>query len=172
MNNSVIIKCDKGGIHIIIDPDARLSDVIFQLEHKLTGTTSIYRNSKPINVTFDGKELTEDEERDILFVLSKIGLNVCHKDDKHKNSKQHNIKDNLSNILSDKDGLFYIGNLKNGQSIDAMCSIVIIGNVEKGASVYSNGNIVITGTLEGIAKSGCAGREDTFVYSLISGRNI
>lgn len=172
MNNSVIIKGDKGGLHILIDPDAKLTDVIIQLENMLSGTSSIYRNAKPINVTFDGKALTADEKRDILFILDKLGLNVCHNDNKHKNIKQQNIIDNISNILPDKDGLFYIGNLKNGQSIDAICSIVIIGNVEKGASVYSHGNIVITGSLEGIAISGCTGREDTFVYSLISGRNI
>ncbi len=172
MKNPVIIKGDKGGIHIIIDPDAILTDVLLQLELKLQGTSSIYRNSKPINVTFDGKALTEDEKRDILIILDKLGLNVCLSENKHKNTKQQNIRDNLSNILSDKDGLFYIGNLKNGQSIDAMCSIVIIGNVEKGASVYSCGNIVITGSLEGIAQAGCTGREDAFVYSLISGRNI
>ena len=115
----------------------------------------------------NGKELTDDEKRDILFVLSKVGINVCH----NQKRQEKNI-DKISNIQPDKDGLFYIGNLRNGQSINAKCSIVIIGNVEKGASVYSQGNIVITGSLDGIAKAGCRGKENAFVYSLISGRNI
>ena len=167
MKNPVIIKGDKGGIHIIIDPGATLNEVLFQLEYKLKGPHSSFRNSKPINVTFEGKALRSDEKRDILFVLSKIGLNICHND-----KKQESKNTILSNILTDKDGLFYIGNLKNGQSINAKCSIIILGNVEKGASVYSLGNIVITGVLDGIAKAGCQGKEDAFVYSLISGRNI
>lgn len=167
MKNPVIIKGDKGGIHIIIEPWASMDQVLMQLEVSLKGPRGSYKNSKPINVTFDGKELTEDEKREILFVLSKIGLNVFHNSKKHKDKEQK-----TSNMLTDKDGLFYIGNLKNGQSINALCSIVIIGNVEKGASVYSQGNIVITGVLEGVAKAGCLGREDAFVYSLISGRNI
>ena len=165
MKNPVIIKGDKGGIHIIIEPWATLNDVLFHLELKFKGSCSTSRNSKPINVTFGGKELTDEEKRDILFVLNKIGLNVYH------NNKQENIN-NTSNILTDKDGLFYIGNLKNGQSINAVCSIVVVGNVEKGASVFSCGNIVIIGALNGVAKAGCQGKNDAFVYSLISGRNI
>ncbi|MBR3833545.1 MAG: septum site-determining protein MinC [Lachnospiraceae bacterium] len=167
MKNPVIIKGDKGGIHIIIEPMANIDEVLFQLEYKLKGPHKSFKNSKPINVTFDGKELTDDEKRDILFVLSKVGINVCH----NQKRQDKNI-DKISNIQPDKDGLFYIGNLRNGQSINAKCSIVIIGNVEKGASVYSQGNIVITGSLDGIAKAGCRGKENAFVYSLISGRNI
>lgn len=167
MKNPVNIKGDKGGIHIIIEPGADLNEVLLQLELRLKSSRSNYKNSKPINVTFEGKSLTDEEVRDILFVLSKIGLNVCHRE-----NKQDNNDNKTSDIPYDKDGLFYIGNLKNGQSINALCSIVIIGNVEKGAAVYSQGNIVITGALEGLARPGCLGREDAFVYSLISGRNI
>lgn len=168
MKNPVIIKGDRGGIHIIIEPGATLRDILLQLELMLKSSRSDYKNSKPINIIFDGKILTDDEKREILFLLTKIGLNVYH------NENEQESKDNIenSNIRTDNEGLFYIGNLKNGQSINAMCSIVIIGNVEKGASVYSNGNIVITGFLEGFAKAGCLGKEDAFVFSLISGRNI
>ncbi len=167
MKNPVIIKGDKGGIHIIIEPWATLDEILYQLEMRLKSSRSSYKNSKPINVTFGGRELTDDEKRDILFVLSKIGLNVCHNE-----KTRENKYNKTSNIPNDKDGLFYIGDLKRHQSINALCSIVIVGNVERGASVYSKGNIVITGSLEGIAKAGCSGREDAFVYSLISGRNI
>lgn len=167
MKNPVIIKGDKGGIHIIIEPLADMKEVLFQLEFKLKGNHSRFRNSKPINVAFEGKELTDDEKKDILFVLNNIGLNVCH------NTKKLEKKSNIeSNIQPEKDGLFYIGDLKKGLSINAKYSIVIVGNVEKGASVYSKGNIVITGALDGIAKAGYSGKEDAFVYSLISGRNI
>lgn len=172
MKNPVIIKGDKQGIHIIIEPEATLEEVIFQLELKLRGPNCNYKNSKPINITFENKLLTEDEKAKILFALSNLGLNVCHNIKKQENK---DIK-LLSNIQTDRDGLFYIGNLRSGQSINARCSIVIIGNVEKGASVYSQGNIVITGALDGIAKAGCQGVnnavEDAFVYYSISGRNI
>ncbi len=165
MKNPVIIKGDKKGIHIIVDPMATLEEVLINLELRLKCTKSDFKNSKPINISFEGKELTDEEKKDILFVLNKIGLNVYHSP-----SKQQKI--NPLNVQADKDGLFYIGNLKNGQSINAICSIVVIGNVEKGASIYSRGNIVITGYLDGIAKAGCDGNDNSFVFSLISGRNI
>ena len=75
-------------------------------------------------------------------------------------------KPKKKSIYSDKNGLFYIGNLKNGQSIQAAASIVIVGDVESGASVESEGNIIIIGALHGAATSGCKGKPDTFVYSL------
>ena len=75
-------------------------------------------------------------------------------------------KPKKKSIYSDKNGLFYIGNLKNGQSIQAAASIVIVGDVESGASVESEGNIIIIGALHGAATSGYKGKPDTFVYSL------
>lgn len=168
MNNPVIIKGNKWGIHIIIQPEATLDIIIKELENKLRGTRSYYIDTKPINVAFEGKILTDDEKEKILYIIRSRGLNVSYK----KISNIDKTKKLIHEKLPDKEGLFYKGTLKNGQSINALCSIVIIGDVEKGASVYSNGNIVITGALRGFAKAGCDGREDAFVYSLISGRNL
>ena len=85
--------------------------------------------------------------------------------------KQYTITENKSFTKENFEGLFFIGNLRAGHSIDAKESIVIIGDVDQGATVYSEGNIIIIGELNGYAESGCKGRKDTFVYSLISGGN-
>lgn len=108
--------------------------------------------------------MTEDEEETILDTLRDIGLNIKSNEIiKTQPEEQHNLQ-------PEKDGLFYIGCLHNGQTINAADSIVIIGDVEQGAAVYSEGNIIIIGALNGYAEAGCKGKEDAFVYSLISGR--
>ena len=167
MNSPVIIKGNKWGIKLIVQEEATTDDVTNTLRIKLQKTKGYYRNVKPITVTFEGKHLTEDEKNILLDTLREIGLNIKS----HTEEKQLYTAPEPITHISQNDGLFYIGNLKAGESIDSAESIVIIGNVENGASVYSEGNIVIIGELNGYAESGYKGRNDTFVYSLISGGN-
>ena len=167
MNSPVIIKGNKWGIKLIIHEEATLDDVIKTLRIKLQKTKGYYKNIKPISITIEGKSITEDEKDILLDTLREIGLNLKTQTE----DKQLYITPEPTSYTNQSDGLFYIGNLKAGESIDAADSIVIIGNVENGASVYSEGNIVIIGELNGYAESGYKGRNDTFVYSLISGGN-
>ncbi len=166
MISPVIIKGNKMGIRLIIPSEAVLDDVIAELKRKLQKTGHYYRSIKPISVTFGGKYLTEDETDTIIDTLRNIGLNIQPNNTQTKQKKEY-----TRDLLSDKDGLFYVGNLKAGQSIDASESIIIVGDIEQGASVFSTGNIIVTGALNGYAEAGCKGRKDAFVYSFINGRN-
>lgn len=166
MNSPVIIKGNKWGITLIINQEATLDTIIESLHYKLQKTREYYKNVKPITVTFDGKKLTEDENETIIDTLREIGLNIKTK------SNKETTKDNVNQQLQNTDGLFFIGNLRSGHSINSTDSIIIVGNVDAGAAVYSEGNIIIIGELNGYAESGYKGREDTFVYSLISGGNM
>lgn len=160
----VIIKGNKMGIRLIIAPEATLDLIVKELGKKLQTTKQYYHNIRPIAVTFEGKRMTEEENNQILDTLRDIGLNIQIRESvREQTEEQHNSQ-------PDKDGLFYIGCLKSGQSLNSADSIVIVGDIEQGASVYSEGNIIIIGELKGYAEAGCKGREDAFVYSL-AGRN-
>ncbi|GEM_PF-224227 len=167
MNSPVIIKGNKWGIKLIIHREATVKDVVEALKIKLQNTSDYYKNIKPITVSFDGKNITEDEKAAILDTLREIGLNI--KTLSGKTQSFTTVKKQEQPLV---DGLFFIGNINAGQSVDASESVVIVGNVEAGASVYSEGNIIIIGELNGYAESGYKGRNDTFVYSLISGGKI
>lgn len=164
MNSPVIIKGNKWGIKLIIHSEATLDNIIYTLRSKLQNTCHYYKNIKPITVTFEGKHLTEDEKEALLDTLREIGLNI-----KTLTPKIQCENFDKTPTINSSDGLFFIGNLKSGQSIDASESIIIVGDVDAGATVYSEGNVIIIGALNGYAESGYKGRNDTFVYSLISG---
>lgn len=166
MISPVMMKGNKAGIRLIISPDATISQVVTCLADKLQTTGRYYSNIKPISVTFEGKNLTEDEKKEIIETLLEKGVCVSTSQAHTTPVKKKKTKRNNNFQQYDKCGLFYIGNLKNGQSIQASASIVIVGDVESGASVESEGNIIVIGTLHGFAASGCKGRPDTFVYSL------
>lgn len=159
MISPVMMKGNKAGIRLIISPEATINQVLACLSDKLTSTGRYYSNIKPITVTFEGKDLTEDEKQQIINTLTEKGIHIGRK-------KIPTEKPAPKSIHTDKSGLFYIGSLKNGQSIQASASIVIVGDVESGASVESEGNIIVIGALSGAAISGCKGKPDTFVYSL------
>lgn len=161
MFNPVIIKGNKQGIRLVIDEAATVDDVISSINKKLINTKHYYSNIKPISVSFDGKKLTEDETQIILNTLRKIGLNIASPPREY----YENTIEKEDKLPCDKEGLFYIGNLKNGQEIIAYTSIVIIGDVEVGASVLSYGSIIVIGRLDGYAKAGIEGKQDAFVYS-------
>lgn len=167
MIGPVMMKGNKSGIRLILSPEASIKQIQACLMEKLQHTGRYYSNIKPISVTFEGKNLTEDEKQLIFEILIENGINIRNTssaNEKDKEKQTENTKKKA--ILTDKNGLFYIGNLKNGQSITAAKSIVIVGDIESGACVESEGNIIIIGALLGTAKSGYKGKPDTFVYSL------
>lgn len=165
MINPVIIKGNNHGIRLIISEDAAMNDIKRELNRKLQDSKHYFVKQKPIDITFEGKILTEDEKSEILYLLEKKGLNI----NQTENIKQINNKEeSFTNLQSDKDGLFYIGNLKSGQSINAATSIVIVGNIEQGACVISKGNIIVIGKLCGYAKAGANGNKNAFVYNVIN----
>lgn len=160
----IVLKGNEKGIRLIIAHDASNSQINAELEKKLHMTKQCYQTKRPIHITFEGKCLTNDEKQSIINILQNAGLNIKIHNTLHPKEDKYEIK------RSDTDGLFYVGNLRNGQVLETKESIVIVGNVEQGAAVYSEGNIIITGELKGYAQAGCKGRKETFVYSYLSGR--
>ncbi|MBQ9277286.1 MAG: hypothetical protein IJ224_01495 [Lachnospiraceae bacterium] len=163
MKNPVIIKGNKEGIRLIISSEASFDEIKEELDKKLQNKKRYCTNSKPIDITFEEKILTDDEINDILSLLREKGLNINN----NNNKKTKECKDKcFTDLQADKDGLFYIGNLKTGQSINASTSIIIVGNIEQGAAVVSKGNIIVIGELNGYAKAGVSGNNNAFVYKV------
>lgn len=161
MISPVIIKGNNMGIHLIMSKDASIDMILSDLKKKLNTTKHYYKNVRPISLTFDGRDLTEDEVNQITNILSDNGLII-----KTKETIPEQPIAGIDDSQLDKDGLFLIGNIRNGQSIDATKSIIIIGDVERGASVYSKGNIIVIGQIYGNVVSESCGSKKGFIYSL------
>ena len=176
MNNSVIIKGNNDGIRIIVPPEYELENLINELKSKLSDNKKGSTSGHPINITFEGKKLTEDEENKIINELNEKNNNFS-KSELSENSNNHLIKllnnnASKSNDNSSFDGLFYVGDLGYGQILETKASVIILGNVLYGAKVISTGNIIITGKLFGKAICGYGGNREAFVYELLQGGHI
>ena len=119
-------------------------------------------------ISFEGKKLTFEEEREILDMISEnTELNiVCVMDDTDEEKHKKCVENALDDSADTAGGQFYKGTLRSGQVLESDSSIVILGDVNPGAKVLSAGNVVILGSLKGTVYAGIKGNPNAFVVAL------
>lgn len=168
VNNSVIIKGNKYGIIVVLNPDISFEELKMQVAEKFRESSKFFENAT-MAISFEGRTLTTEEQRDILDI---IGQNtdmriVCVIDNDPE--KEELFKKTLEQKLMELEnntGQFYKGILRSGTSLEFETSVVIIGDVNHGARVVSKGNIIVLGSLKGTAFAGACGNTNSFVIAL------
>lgn len=168
MDNSVVIKGNKNGIVIVLDPELPFEALKERCAQKFIDSSKFLGDCKTA-ISFEGRSLSAAEELELLDVIrenSKLDV-VCvlDKDD----SKSKSFEDAINEKLMDYSGnvaRFYKGNLRSGQVLEMDTSVIVIGDVNPGASVVSNGNIIVLGSLKGTAYAGASGNINAFVLAL------
>ena len=69
MKNTVIIKGNRYGISIVLDKDISFSQLLKDLEARLEGAEEFFDSDKQLAVTFEGRDLTNEELDEILSVI-------------------------------------------------------------------------------------------------------
>ncbi len=168
MNNSVMIKGTKSGIIVVLDSALDFASLKQAVAEKFS-TSSDFLGNATMAISFEGRDLTNEEQRQILDVInenSKLNV-VCIVENNPKTEElfQKTLQEKLLEINSNT-GQFYKGNLRSGQVLEVETSIIVIGDVKPGAKVVSKGNIIVLGSLRGNAFAGASGNENAFVLAL------
>ncbi|MDE6760017.1 MAG: septum site-determining protein MinC [Lachnospiraceae bacterium] len=71
MKNTVIIKGNRYGISIVLNKDLEFSELLKDLESKLEGAEEFFDSDKQLAVTFEGRNLSNEELDEILSVIKK-----------------------------------------------------------------------------------------------------
>jgi septum site-determining protein MinC len=168
VNNSVIIKGNKYGIIVVMDPKLDYEELKAIIKEKFTESNKFFENAK-MAIQFEGRALTCEQEKEILDI---IGENttmqiVCVIDNDEKTEKlfKKTLEQKLME-LENNTGQFYKGILRSGASLEFETSVIIIGDVNHGARVVSKGNIIVLGSLRGNAFAGAGGNTNSFVVAL------
>ena len=167
--NSVIIKCNKYGMIVILDENLPFEELIKDVEDKFKESAKFFKNAK-MAMTIRGRSLTQAEEKQVVeTIVDSCGLHIlCIIDEDRKEELLfHQAVDKAMEEKDAEDGWFYRGTLRSGQVLESEHSIVIIGDVNPGANVTSKGNIVVLGSLRGIAYAGATGDRNCFVAALV-----
>lgn len=181
------IKGTKSGIILVLDPNAPFVMLLDEMALRFKEASSFLGKNR-MGLMVRGRALTEDEESQILEVISKnseLTIVCILQEDSPLESRFVNSLDQNSNeapvdleieaptdneeatiIEDNNDAVVYSGNLRSGQDISCKKSVVVLGDVKPGANVTSYGNIFILGELRGNAFAGANGDRNAIVMAL------
>ena len=167
MRNAVVIKGNKAGMLVYLDPEIPFEDVILALEKKFRETSRFWGNAQ-MTLTLEGRSLTAEEEFRIVNKItenSSIEIMCLIDSDANRIERCEKALNEKLMELSSNTGQFYKGNLKSGDVLESEASIVIIGDVEKGARVIAKGNVIVLGSLKGSVQAGVSGNLSAVVVA-------
>ena len=178
MTKELVLKRNKYGINLILDKDIPFPKLLEAITEKFKETGTFFKDAK-MAVSFEGRELTSEEEQRILDVItanSSIQI-VCVMEngtaleekmkariDEAREAEYAGMPQAVTAEETSTD--FYKGNLRSGQVLESYSNITLIGDVNPGAKIISHGSIVILGSLKGNACAGAAGAGNCFIFAL------
>lgn len=168
MRNAVVIKGNKAGMTVYLDPALPFGELLEAVKKKFKETARFW-GSAQMTLTLEGRELTAEEEFKIVNTItenSNIDILCLIDSDANRIERCEKALNDKLMELSSRTGQFYKGNLRNGDVLESEASIVVIGDVEKGARVVAKGNIIILGSLKGTACAGAAGNLNAVVVAI------
>ena len=147
MKQKVIIKSNKYGLIVHMDPDAEYTEILKELREKFTESARFFKDAT-MAVTFEGRILTKPQEEEVIGLITDVAhIHIVCIFDANENTERlyKKVVEDSLNSLTRKEGQFYKGTLRQRQVLETEQSIIILGDVEFGATVVSKGNIVVLG---------------------------
>ncbi len=200
MKSPVIIKGNKYGFQIVLNPDLSFEELLQEVSVKFRESSGFFDRQRPMAIRFDGRDLTEEEQNALVDAITancdlRIGYLIDGARDEEKTfarviKERELIKSPALKELTaeeetnpeelpsepqelfhseqptEKNGQFYRGTLRSGQSIEVDGSIVILGDINPGAQVTAGGNVVVLGSLKGIITAGYPSDQSALVAAL------
>ena len=162
MQNPVVIKGNKAGMTVYLDPALPFTELLEAVKKKFRETARFW-GSAQMTLTLEGRRLSPEEEFSVVNAITEnSGIEIlCLIDaDAERIRRCEKALNEKLMELSASTGQFYKGNLRNGDVLESEASIVVIGDVDCGARVSAKGNIIILGTLKGTAQAGLSGNRN------------
>ncbi|MEY8337300.1 septum site-determining protein MinC [Lachnospiraceae bacterium 62-35] len=168
MHNTVVIKGNRSGLSVYLDPDPDFQVLLHDIAVKFKESARFW-GSVQMALTLEGRQLTPAEEFAVVNTITENSqieiLCLLDTDARRIERCEKALNDKLMELNS-RTGQFYRGDLLSGEAFDSEASIVIIGNVFPGARVTARGNIIVLGELRGSAYAGVAGSLEAVVVAL------
>lgn len=190
MKSSVIIKGNKYGFQIVLNPTLPFEELLREVAEKFKESIRFFDFSQSIAVSFEGRDLTQGEQNllvDTIVENSGLKINyiinggkavetefaealsdVAEDEDMEKDTEDEAQPEvNFPENIIGKNGQFYRGTLRSGQKIEVDGSIVVLGDINPGAQIIAGGNVVVLGCLKGTVYAGYPQDRSAFVASLM-----
>ncbi len=180
-----MIKGSKSGITVFLDNEMPFEELLECVSDKFKNASKFFNNAN-MAISFDGRDLSAEEEKKILNIISDVSdLNiVCVLDENNDMKTVYEdavkkaiastaetavpVQQPVSQPATDPRTtcMFYKGTLRSGQVFEADGSVVVLGDVNPGGKVIAKGSVIILGSLKGNIFAGVDGNENAFVVAL------
>ncbi len=198
MKSSVILKGNKYGFQIVLNPTIPFEELVKDVAVKFQESRGFFDQNKAVAISFDGRTLGQEEQNILVdTIMENSDLNISYIIDGAKalesdfgkaiemaeesgtyqeyEPEQENYSEEISSVeeafepeqKTEKNGQFYRGTLRSGQSIEVDGSIVILGDINPGAQVVAGGNVVVLGCLKGTVTAGYPNDNTAVVAALL-----
>ena len=149
-------------------PFAELKD---HFKRRVEDTKQFFEGAKS-NVTFTGRNLSDDEEHALLDIITaETTLDVPYvvQEESAGPINPSFVNNSAPSHLPHNTHLtsYHQGGLRSGQSIRFNGSVVVIGDVNPGSEIIAEGHVIVLGALKGLVHAGCNGDESCIVTGLI-----
>lgn len=191
---AIKFKGTRQGVHLVIDPDPELPEILLELDQRLKGTDQFFR-SADVMLNLGDRSIDEAEFTILREILARYGLTIVsveagHTDSQHvfrnlnlqvvtPESPVETIED-MEPTTSNGDGTSHLPRgavlsrealvihktLRSGQAVNHPSDICLIGDVNPGAEVIAGDNVIIWGSLRGVVQAGVGGNEEAVVCAL------
>ena len=169
-HNAVILKGRKDGITISLDAGLPFQELTEHFRKRVIDTKQFFEGAKS-NVSFTGRNLSDEEERVLLdIIIAETTLDVPFVGPENfKSVNPSFVTDQAPAHLPHNvhNTSYHQGGLRSGQSIRYSGSVVVIGDVNPGSEIVAEGHVIVLGALKGMVHAGCTGNEECFVSALI-----
>ena len=168
MRSTVVIKGNRSGMSVYLDPQARFSQVLADVEKKFRESAKFW-GSVQMALSIEGRRLSAAEEYQVVNAImgsSQVEILCLIDQDGERIRRCEKALNEKLMELSAQTGQFYKGDLHRGDCLESESSVVVIGDVHHGARIIAKGNVVILGELRGSVFAGAAGNHDAVVVAL------
>ncbi|WJH32545.1 septum site-determining protein MinC [Paenibacillus sp. CC-CFT747] len=154
----VNIKGVKEGLLFVLDDTCRYTDLLAELEEKLTGTHNKILSGPQIyvQVKLGERILNEAEKEQIRELIGKRG-NLLVQSIETEQAVTDEIIPGLEEFKVIR------GMVRSGQTVSFEGNLMLLGDVNPGGSILASGDIIIMGSLRGMAHAGMEGKEDAII---------
>ncbi len=162
------LKSNQYVLTLVCFPGFPFGKLLQDVREKFQRSAKFFRNGQ-MAVSFTGRELTEDEKRQIVQAITEsCQLDItCVIEASGNEEKEAELIARNINETAENTAALVTHSLRNGQRLTFGRTVVILGDVQPGAEVISDGSVIVLGIAMGILRAGASGNEHTFITGTV-----
>ena len=162
------IKSFQNGIALHLDPDAEFDEVLRDVESRFEESRKFFKNAK-VALSIEDRPVSAEEEKKIINAInshSDIDLMCIVGKNEESNRKYVKALKRMEVEQAQNCAKIHVGNIGDGDIIEAENDLSVYGNVELGGAAAAKGDVIVLGFINGQAYAGMEKDESAVIIAM------